>query len=388
MRKFEDKHFIRTENVPVPVLKRKKNLETFVWIEEGIWRIDGLRKKQFLVKVSKMTPTNKRVFRQKRVDSITVARSVRKQLISLVEDVVHNPKPILFEDLVEEYLKEKSTVWSPTTLDRSTSYLNCYFMKRFGKVPINKIHSDDIRQHFLKVTESFAHTTKRTVRKVIKLVFDDGVNKGYLHRNPVHIQLPSKERRDKVVLTSEQLVKLYNHVSLYHREMFYHVSLIVHTGLRVGESRGLQWRDIDLVSNTISVNKTEDVKTGLKPNTKTGQNRVVPISPELKEVLLELRKETFTDDEDKVLPYWRKFAINEQSSQLKLVCRSLMIPEVGFKDLRATFITHCVQNLIPLGTVMRIVGHSDIATTNEYVRLSGIEVKNSTNSLPKLSTVS
>jgi integrase len=170
--------------------------------------------------------------------------------------------------------------------------------------------------------------------------------------------------------------------------MFYHVALIAHTGLRVGESRALKWQDVNLTSNTISVNKTEDVKTGIKTKTKTGQNRIVPISSELKEVLLELREKTFTNDEDNVLPYWRRFSTNEQSSQLKIICRSLMMPEVGFKDLRATFITHCLQHLIPMGTIMRIVGHTDISTTNEYVRLSGVEVKNATDTLPKLSQAS
>ncbi len=52
-----------------------------------------------------------------------------------------------------------------------------------------------------------------------------------------------------------------------------------------------------------------------------------------------------------------------------------------FHDLRATFITNLLSHGVALVRVMSIVGHTEMKTTNVYLRKAGVEVKEATEQL-------
>lgn len=55
--------------------------------------------------------------------------------------------------------------------------------------------------------------------------------------------------------------------------------------------------------------------------------------------------------------------------------------DIRFHDLRATFITNLLARGEPLVRVMATVGHSDMETTNVYLRKAGIELQGATERL-------
>ena len=57
------------------------------------------------------------------------------------------------------------------------------------------------------------------------------------------------------------------------------------------------------------------------------------------------------------------------------------ITPVKFHDLRATFITSLLARGESLARVMSIVGHSQIKTTNGYLRKAGVDVQGATEKL-------
>ena len=63
----------------------------------------------------------------------------------------------------------------------------------------------------------------------------------------------------------------------------------VKTGLRSGEMYALQWSDIDFERDLISITKQWTKKDGFSP-TKSSENRLVPISQDLKGFLMELKR--------------------------------------------------------------------------------------------------
>ena len=133
----------------------------------------------------------------------------------------------------------------------------------------------------------------------------------------------------------------------------------------------LRWPDIDLETGLISVTKQWTTKDGLHP-TKNNRNRVVPISPDLKGLLLELKqlgpfKEVLrpgfnkqrkasgvplenmaTTLNDLVLPRGPEWRCGEQAKVLKAFCKQIGIPEINFHDLRATFITNLLSQGVSL----------------------------------------
>ena len=158
---------------------------------------------------------------------------------------------------------------------------------------------------------------------------------------------------------------------------------------------------MDFQTGLIYVTKQWTSRDGLH-ETKTSRNRVVPISKELKKLLLELKpqgpfEERLLSDMDRikkhpkgdtesagkvftdlVLPRMREWRYGEQARHLRAFCSTINIEQVDFHDLRATFITNLLSEGVALAKVMAIVGHSEIATTNEYLRLAGVDVKKDT----------
>ena len=129
----------------------------------------------------------------------------------------------------------------------------------------------------------------------------------------------------------------------------------------------------------ISVTKSWSSKNGLGP-TKSSLNRIVPISEMLKLHLKEMKLRGVKNDQD-VLPKLKEWTDGEQAKILREFCRSIEITEVKFHDLRATFITQLLLKGVPVAKVMAIVGHSQLKTTMEYLRLVGADVMGVTESL-------
>ena len=119
---------------------------------------------------------------------------------------------------------------------------------------------------------------------------------------------------------------------------------------------------------------------------------MVPISAELKQLLTELKKigpfkatlkpsvvnhprARIVTFDDLVLPRLREWRNGDQAMVLAEFCRSIGVTPVKFHDLRATFITNLLSQGVPLVKVMSIVGHRKMSTTDEYLRLSGVDIK-------------
>lgn len=164
------------------------------------------------------------------------------------------------------------------------------------------------------------------------------------------------------------------------------ILLSICTGMRIGEICALQWRDIDIVGNTIHVNKTME-RIYLPGNIGTDRKKtVVEIGtpktsssdrhiPILKNILPIVKKfyavckpdyYVCTCSEDFIEPrtlrtYYRIFILEK----VKLNhC-------IKFHGLRHTFASTLIENKVDVKTVSTILGHSDISTTlNVYVHPS------------------
>jgi len=82
-----------------------------------------------------------------------------------------------------------------------------------------------------------------------------------------------------------------------------------------------------------------------------------------------------------VLPILREWEQGLQAMVTRDFCSVIGIKEIKFHDLRATFITNLLARGESLARVMSIVGHTQLKTTNGYLRKAGVEVKGGTDKL-------
>jgi integrase len=260
------------------------------------------------------------------------------------------------------------------------------FVKRVNKWsgPISKlklevITPNDIAGILEAAKDDLVYSSLVKLRSCFSRIFEHA-RSGGLQVNPcdgVKIPVPRSDSNCKVLTRDEA-----NHLLKMSRRLqpTWYKIWAVHllTGIRSGEGYALCKSDIDLESDNIMINKAWTSKTGIK-STKTGHWRIVPICKTLKPLLIELMVDRKTGNE--LLPKPHQWTRGSQARILKEFCTGIGITPIRFHDLRATFITQLFQNGASIAEVQAVVGHTELKTTQRYLRLAGVDVKGVTNKL-------
>ena len=363
-------------------------------------------KKYYEIYVSKYRSKGERIQKRirfdkngKRISSKIVANRLEYQLKKELDGINEGVCLWTWEKWHNECLKRMR-------LTHKKSSLMCYdgdVKKWLSKNWQERELTDFTRSHvydfiFTELPTTLSPTRKHNMLKALRKIFELAHEEGIININPtkgIKVKIPPREQK---VLSTEDVQELLDKgKSCFHR--YYSLwAFALFTGMRNGEIYAIRHSDIDLESGLIHVNKQFTSKDGIH-ETKGNCNRVIPICKELRSFLIELirnggYKETLWRWEDKdnskkvrviwndlLLPRHRSWRSGEQSKILKKFCKEMGITEVKFHDLRATFITNMLSRGVPLTVVMKIVGHSQMSTTDEYNRLAGVGVKGFTEHL-------
>ncbi len=330
--------------------------------------------------VSGRDPRGKRIQRRRR--GLETKKAALKAEFELKRELC------LIKDRVIDY---RWGEWFDVCIDRiKLSYRNSTvenYKRLLGKwvnpewkdIELSKLNKNHVYEMvFTHLSPSLTPWSRKTILKQIRRIFEMAVEEGIIPRNPtVGIKVPIPEVDQKVFTNEEVITFLHKAKELNHR--FYPVWLMaLMTGMRSGELYALKWSDIDLEASIIMVQRQWTRHNGYGP-TKTQRSRVVPISDELL-TFLKGRKLQAGDDEF-VLPHLPEWSQTGQAKVTREFCESIGITPLKFHDLRATFITNLLARGESLARVMSIVGHSQIKTTNVYLRKAGVDVKGGTDKL-------
>ena len=120
------------------------------------------------------------------------------------------------------------------------------------------------------------------------------------------------------------------------------------TGCRVGEARGIAWRDVDFETGEVIVRG--DAKTG----TKNWESRRVPLIPDARALFQRMLSQRLDESlEAKV------FRVGECQKALNRACKKVGTDRITHHDLRHLFATRCIESGVDIPTVSRWLGHKD-----------------------------
>lgn len=167
-------------------------------------------------------------------------------------------------------------------------------------------------------------------------------------------------------------------------------SVLFYTGMRCGEANALQWKDIDFVNHTISINKNIDARGTEQiissPKTKSSY-RVIPIGEYLQSLLEKLReywcKADHFNDEWFVFGGLRAFPNNTIQTTKKAILkrsnerlrkheedstqsrnRPQNLKEIRIHDFRHSFASMCINELnLPITSISKYLGHENPSIT-------------------------
>jgi len=137
---------------------------------------------------------------------------------------------------------------------------------------------------------------------------------------------------------------------------WYHIwSVALLTGMRSGELMALRWTDIEFDKSIIQVSRSIQQRVGGEKSTKSGYWRTVPISSELRSILMELKNER--GNEDFVLPRAYGWSQGYAGKTLRIFLKEIGIEkDIVFHTLRACFATHLLATGAEAAKVMQIGG--------------------------------
>ena len=268
---------------------------------------------------------------------------------------------------------------APSTVYGYEKSLGKWTFKVWEHKQIREINRSDIHSVLYETASCLTDNARKNVLKQIKRTLQMALEEGYLDRNPAQGLSVRVAEVSKLVLTNHE-VEIFLRAARKTDHPFYPIWVTaLMTGMRSGELKALSWSDIDFDGKTISITKQWTNKTGIT-SPKGKKNRVIPISDDFLSFLKEWKLKS-DKGSDFVLPQLLEWENGEQAKITKLFCKSIAITPIKFHDLRATFITNLLSRGVSLAKVMAIVGHSEIKTTNVYLRLAGVDVAGATNGL-------
>ncbi|HWB77393.1 MAG TPA: site-specific integrase [Nannocystaceae bacterium] len=138
------------------------------------------------------------------------------------------------------------------------------------------------------------------------------------------------------------------------------------TGLRLGELRGLRWRDVDLVAGRVVVRVAADDRGELHPP-KSGKPREVPLGDAVLAELKahrHLRVHVFDAEDGAIL------TPSQCRKALDQITRRAELRQIGWHVLRHTFASQLVMRGATLRAVQDLLGHGSLAMTLRYSHLS------------------
>lgn len=337
-------------------------------------------KKLYEVYVNGADPRGRRVqWRRTNIESLRKAEVIEFELKRELAMLRESKVSLRWEEWLVECVNILKLTYRPSTLYNYQKTLEKWVNKRWQNVELQNISKSDVhRMIFEDMGMNASMDTRKYVLMVLKRVFQLALDHGYIERNPcqgLRVRVPEKE---KLVLTSSEVETFLREAKNCNHRFYPIWVTALFTGMRSGELYALKWSDLDFENALISVSKSWNSKNGFT-STKSQKTRIVPISDELMVFLRELRAERGA--EEFVLPHLNEWSRGEAARVIKPFCISIGVTPIKFHDLRATFITNLLARGESLARVMAIVGHTDMETTNVYLRKAGIELKDGTQKL-------
>ena len=225
----------------------------------------------------------------------------------------------------------------------------------FGEKYLSQITPKEIMDYQTKRASEVSKSSVNRELAVLKRIFNLGIKWSVVNQNPVTKVDFFTEPRNRIrYLKKDEMLRLLSNCQGVLKRI---VKTALFTGMRKGEILWLKWKNVDFDNNIILLDRT-----------KNGDIREVPLSRELRDILLvESAGKTM---EEYVFPKEDGSRYVDVRVAYKAALKASGITGFRFHDLRHTFASHMVMSGVDILTVKEILGHKDISMTMRYAHLA------------------
>ena len=203
--------------------------------------------------------------------------------------------------------------------------------------------------------------------KILKARLNDAFREDLITRNPFEkFKLPTLHETQRITLDSEEVRTLVKTSLESHPHLRWAFLYSCFTGLRISDLQELRWDNIIEEQTGDGVIEYIMQIRPVKNQKESGKLLRVPLTDSACKVLGELRKETNLSGKI----FERLPSERNGGDLLKLwAARAGLKKDIHFHVGRHTFATICLTSGIDIYTVSKLLGHTDISTTEIYAKI-------------------
>ena len=248
---------------------------------------------------------------------------------------------------------------SPKTVENYTSQARRYVRPLLGSYKVEAVKRGDVEAFAARIK---ALSQRNRTLQLVSVLFTQAERWEWRpeHSNPCRLVERAVERpRERVLSPSElsALADALDGLESKQRAPVAAIKVAAMTGLRIGETLGMEWARVNLETGRASL----DTKTG---------PRVVPLAAPVLEMLRGLPKRP---GNPWVFPSGRKAHVQYRRTRRVFVeaCTVAGLADVRLHDLRRTLATRLAGAGVNSYMLRDVLGHKTLAMSNRYVRAAG-----------------
>jgi integrase len=273
------------------------------------------------------------------------ARKALREALKDRDDNIVPPSKMTVGLYLDEWMEERKNTVSGRTWKVQESIIRCRVKPHIGDNRLCKLAPSDVRGLYRRlIRDGLSPSTVGHVHVFLKGSLQDAVRDKRIRTNPVDdVKPPRQDRKEKAVLTPEEVKRLLEAVSGDRYECAFY--LLALTGLRIGECLAMSFDSLDLQAGTITISST--LHNGECLQTKTASsNRTLTLPKRCLEALtrlckvngggLQLERRWYVGkDGHRTLrgPYWY-FRYHENGKQKKIYLGKTDSPESKLAEKR------------------------------------------------------
>lgn len=242
--------------------------------------------------------------------------------------------------------------YSKNTIDNYSSCIKYFFEKSKKDHPKN-INEKDIRDFLSNIAEV---NTQRNYHSAIKKFYDICLNQKNKFK---YIPYAKKNHKLPIVLSIDEIQRMFNVCENTKHKVI--LSLLYSCGFRVSELINLKWNHIDrsrMIINVIQAKGMKDRQVGLPES----------ILPLLEKYYREYKPKEYVLNGQNSLQYSDRSVgeVIKQLAEKAGICNK----RVHTHLIRHCFATHLVEGGTDINLIQKLLGHSNVKTTNIYLHIS------------------
>lgn len=252
---------------------------------------------------------------------------------------------------------------------------------------MNEVDRKTAEEYMTYIAESKSTCFFNGTLALLRKIWDMFKEESGCEINPFgHIRRKKREISSRKELNTEELIRIFDRIK-DDGEMLCLFSVGVYTGLRLGDSACLKWRDVDMFRRILSV---------VPEKTKKYTGRVsIPMHNSLFNMLA-FRRELKKENDEYVMPemaaMYRRGVLTRRirnifndcgiktceksGGKTKLLC--------GFHSLRHTFVSMNLNSGMNPLLIQKIVGHTSVDMTRHYFHSNENVMRNGIEKMPDL----